>query len=1241
MSQKVSWGNWVENLLFSHISIYFYPSFPNIGFHDNAPYLSTIDLHPNQAGMTTLPTFPKKLPLLILLLLFHPLCAQEFVVINGGKASATSFMAKLKAPNKKKPSIQAHNFISSNGLSIHKKYKSVPGLMSLRPTINIRNNNKKNPKVTSEQLIRLIKKMRQSGHFEYVEPDWIVSIKQTPIDSSYTDGSLWGLKNTGQSSGEAGVDINAEPAWAINFGSPDIVVGVVDTGIRYTHQDLVGNMWINPDEIPGNNIDDDNNGYIDDIHGINAINNDGDPMDDNDHGSHCAGTIAATANDSGRIVGVAYGVKLMALKFLSAAGSGATSDAVECIDYAISEGVDVLSNSWGGGGSSATMLNIISAANDAGILFIAAAGNESSNTDSSANFPSNYEVENVISVAAIDRNGNLANFSNYGQTTVDIGAPGVDILSSTSGSDTEYSSFSGTSMATPHVAGVAALVLSQFPSASVIEQKNRILSTAATLSSLTGKTLTGGRVDAHGALTVTADGTLEISVSSNPYPLIEGETASVFIKVTDLLPQTDATVNGSLNGGNTISFLDDGTAPDLSSGDGIYSASVSIPPSVSSVSLAVNASKNDKIPFSGNFTLNVVTPPPNDDFVNRLILTSATSQATGTNELATIETDEKTNPSDAGQHTVWWQYTAPFSSDLTISTLGSNYDTTLAVYTGTPALSGMTLVGANDDDSGVTSSVTFTAIFGNDYYIQVSGYLSDTGNIVLNYPDPGAASGSPLITTHPKSQNLLLNEALSLTVSAVSSHDLTFQWHKDSAPIPGATDPDYDVASVTLNDAGTYYVIVTDANLLSTTSQTATVSINSTAIRPVNDLFADAEIVNGNYGRVTGVNVLATKETGEPEHDIGADGITSIWYTWTPSADVTIRFNTIGSDFDTILAAYTGTALNDLTKIDSDDDSVGLQSQIEFSALAGVAYYIAVDGYSGAEGQVVLNWATYIPTTPGPNDNFVDALELIGSSDMSNLYNSDSATGETGEPNHAGAGELDSAQNSLWWKWTAPSSGSATISTSGSSFDTVLAAYSGADVNDLTEIASNDDFSGFLSEITFATLAGRTYYFAVDGFAANTGDVSIIMNYVPSGFSAWISYFFAGADAAPLADPEGDGVQNLVTYALGLTPGTFGLDSFGTNRLPVYNPLNASTGGISFTLPATPPSDITCRIKESRDLLSWSTIATKTGASPWVFEPGITSSEELTPSGAIKTTIGNSSTFATTPASFLRLEIEN
>ncbi len=226
-----------------------------------------------------------------------------------------------------------------------------------------------------------------------------------------------------------------------------MIVGVVDSGIRYTHQELAANMWTNPGEIPGNGVDDDGNGYVDDVHGIIAITNTGNPMDDNDHGSHCAGTIAATANNGARHVGVAYDSRLMGLKFLSASGSGATGDAIKCIDYGVANGAHILSNSWGGGGFSQALADSIAAANAAGVLFVAAAGNSSANNDTTPSYPSNCDSANVVAVAAVDRTGALASFSSYGATTVDLGAPGVDITSSTAASDTNYASFNGTSMA--------------------------------------------------------------------------------------------------------------------------------------------------------------------------------------------------------------------------------------------------------------------------------------------------------------------------------------------------------------------------------------------------------------------------------------------------------------------------------------------------------------------------------------------------------------------------------------------------------------------------------------------------------------------------------------------------------------------------------------------------------------------------------------------------------------------------
>lgn len=356
---------------------------------------------------------------------------------------------------------------------------------------------------TGDKGLRLrerIQDLKQSGLFEYVEPDYIVTKSATPTDAAFTDGRLWGLRNTGQKSGKSGADIEAVTAWDQTTGSSNVIVGIIDSGIRYTHQDLEANAWVNPDEIPDNGIDDDDNGYIDDVHGINSITGSGDPMDDESHGSHCAGTIGATANGGGAHVGVCWNVSLMGLKFLSSKGSGKNSNAIECIDYAIEKGVDILSNSWGGGGFSQALFDAIDRSREAGILFVVAASNEGTNNDTKARYPSNFNVSNIIAVAALDRNDKLASFSNYGATTVHLGAPGVDIYSCTAESDSSYDTYDGTSMATPHVSGVAALVKSKFPSLTVAELKNRLINNTRPVTALNGRTITGGSVSAKRAL---------------------------------------------------------------------------------------------------------------------------------------------------------------------------------------------------------------------------------------------------------------------------------------------------------------------------------------------------------------------------------------------------------------------------------------------------------------------------------------------------------------------------------------------------------------------------------------------------------------------------------------------------------------------------------------------------------------------------------------------------------------------
>ena len=257
-------------------------------------------------------------------------------------------------------------------------------------------------------------------------------------------------------------------------------------------------MWKNSGEIAGNRIDDDGNGYVDDIYGIDAANRDSDPMDDNKHGTHCAGTIGGVGNNGTGVVGVNWQVSIMALKFMTSRGSGTTTAAIECIDYAIRNGAHVMSNSWGGGGSTKSLKDAIDRAENAGILFIAAAGNSGSDNDRRPGYPSSYENENIISVASIDNRDRLSSFSCYGKNSVDVAAPGSAIYSTVPGNS--HSSLSGTSMATPHVAGLAALIKASDFSLGWADIKKRILESVVVTSALTGRVLTNGRINAYNAV---------------------------------------------------------------------------------------------------------------------------------------------------------------------------------------------------------------------------------------------------------------------------------------------------------------------------------------------------------------------------------------------------------------------------------------------------------------------------------------------------------------------------------------------------------------------------------------------------------------------------------------------------------------------------------------------------------------------------------------------------------------------
>jgi subtilisin family serine protease len=354
----------------------------------------------------------------------------------------------------------------------------------------------------------VITALKRDPRVRYAEPNVTFRIDVLPNDPSFLQ--LWGLENGGQSvngvAGSADADIDAGAAWDVTTGSASVTVGVIDTGVDYLHPDLAANIWINPGEdCPGcrnDGVDNDGNGYVDDWHGWDFKNNDNDPFDDNGHGTHVAGTIGAIGNNGQGVAGVNWTVKIVPLKFLGADGTGDASDAVEAVLYATSMGVVVTNNSWGGSEYSQALADAVAIADAGGSLYVAAAGNSFANTDTSPNYPSGYSAPNIISVAATEQSDARAWFSNYGLRSVDLGAPGTNILSTKPGASYQY--LDGTSMATPFVTGAAALAKSAFPSASAAGIKALLLRTVDANTSLAGKTTTGGRLNVGNALACSA-----------------------------------------------------------------------------------------------------------------------------------------------------------------------------------------------------------------------------------------------------------------------------------------------------------------------------------------------------------------------------------------------------------------------------------------------------------------------------------------------------------------------------------------------------------------------------------------------------------------------------------------------------------------------------------------------------------------------------------------------------------------
>ena len=474
-----------------------------------------------------------------------------FLPAPGAKYVPDHVLVRFRAGTIKEAVASAHMTV---GAQVLRAFSAVDGLQLVRLPAG----------VPVQEAIRLY---RRNPTVLYAEPDYVRHADITPNDPQWP--SLWGM-----------VNIRAPQAWDSSTGSSNVVVGVIDTGADYNHSDLAANIYRNTVECSGApNTDNDGNGYKNDCHGINAITNSGDPMDDNDHGTHVAGTIGAVGNNGVGVVGVNWRVKILPCKFLDASGSGSDSDAIKCLEYFAwmhDHGANIvaINASWGGYGYDQALSDAINAQVSRGILFFAAAGNGGSDNigddnDLLPHYPSSYYLPNLVSVAAIDSVNSLASFSNYGRRSVYLGAPGVGIRSTIPGDS--YDTYNGTSMATPHVTGVAALLAAQNPARDWKTIRNLILAGGAATSALNGKSVTGRRLDAYGAITCsgsTATAWLQPR-STSAMVSIGGSLLLAALNINCGSPNGDVLISVS-PGSGTATLHDDGSNGDQVAGDGIY-----------------------------------------------------------------------------------------------------------------------------------------------------------------------------------------------------------------------------------------------------------------------------------------------------------------------------------------------------------------------------------------------------------------------------------------------------------------------------------------------------------------------------------------------------------------------------------------------------------------------------------------------------------------------------------------------
>ncbi len=675
---------------------------------------------------------------------------------------------------------------------------------------------------------------------DYAEPDFLVFPCATPNDPLYQAGSLWSLENNQESVNSLpDADIDAEGGWSVRNSASGITVAVLDTGVRYTHEDLANRMW---QDTSGN-------------FGWDAYDEDSDPMDTNGHGTHCAGIIGAQGNNGLGITGVAWDVNLMAVRFIGEFG-GTTSDAIQSINYARLNGADIISASWGGSGYSRGLLAAIFACYEANIPVVTAAGNERWDIDAKPQYPASYPTPNIVSVAATSRDDTLTTFSNYGYTAIDLAAPGENILSCGIGSDSDYQFLSGTSAATPHVAGALALAKAEFGSEPVDDLVVRLLRSVDRLDSLEGKVAMEGRLNLHQLLLSSSSG-LDHDFFNSPYVFkyCKGYWCRLNYSLTR---EPDEDIYSPNTGRRSAWFQWTAPGPGLLRFNGSMSVedvsvvafegtirnelrrikdNFAMRPTKSS-DLLFYVEKNKTYTFSVDSRSSIsqiiaasFSFSPGNDMVSQAIQISGSESFNvgGTNCSATIEPFEKSLPHQnlVQQASVWWKWTPPESGEYVISTLGSNFDTVLGVYQRNSG--NFQTIGVNDSRSPTddTSRLELNLNGGQEYYIVVASYHKDTvGDILLS----GFPKKQIRFLQEPKSQLARWGDSFELSVVTDTTSEATYQWYGPQGPLSGVGNQSrIQIPAAGSDDMGDYYVVVKDGE---TTGQSATATITQLALPP-------------------------------------------------------------------------------------------------------------------------------------------------------------------------------------------------------------------------------------------------------------------------------------------------------------------------------------------------------------------------------------------------------------------------